>query len=149
MTDTHDAVNSPRHYTAHPSSIEAIELIENYMVNLGNAIKYLWRLGNKDAAVQELGKAQWYVKREIDFLIRTRIDLINKVSYVENKGIVLGLIERYLSHEEDGTLKQVKTLVMRAPFFTHSVDALEVAVDLLGRLIREARENETTAGAEL
>lgn len=135
-------MNHPSHYTAHASGIEAIEVTENYGFNLGNAIKYLWRLGNKDATVQELGKAKWYVKREIDFLQRSRYDLVYKVSHVENRGIVLGLVERYLMAEDEGTIRDVKELLMRAPFYVHSIDALEVAVSLLSRLINEARLKE-------
>jgi len=32
---------------------------------IGNAIKYLWRAGKKDATVQDLEKAKWYIEREI------------------------------------------------------------------------------------
>lgn len=31
----------------------------------GNAMKYLWRLGKKDAALQEARKARWYLDRMI------------------------------------------------------------------------------------
>ena len=33
--------------------------------NLGNAIKYIWRAGEKGDAVQDLEKSVWYVQREI------------------------------------------------------------------------------------
>lgn len=145
MTVTYDAVNRPRHYNSHPSLIEAIEVTENYGFCLGNAIKYLWRLGQKDASAQELAKARWYVKREIDFLHRTQVEAHYKVSYLNplNKGIVLGLIERYLDHEPEGTLKDVKQLLMRAPLFVTSIDALEVAEGLLLKLIAETKETRT------
>lgn len=44
---TVDNVNSPRHYTSHPSGIECIQITEHYGFNVGNAIKYLWRNGLK------------------------------------------------------------------------------------------------------
>lgn len=31
----------------------------------GNVMKYLWRLGKKDAALQEARKARWYLDRMI------------------------------------------------------------------------------------
>jgi hypothetical protein len=67
-----DAVNHPAHYQGgdakcskcgHP--IECIDVVRHLNFNVGNAIKYLWRLGKKDDAVQELKKAAWYVADEI------------------------------------------------------------------------------------
>jgi hypothetical protein len=62
-----EAVNHPRHYTSHPSGIEAIEVTRHMNFNTGNAIKYLWRAGikNEDAHIQDLEKALFYVKDEI------------------------------------------------------------------------------------
>lgn len=66
----HDAVNHPKHYTAHPSGVECIEITQHYNFCIGNAIKYLWRNGLKDSApqVQDLEKAIWYIQREINNL---------------------------------------------------------------------------------
>ncbi len=60
-----DMVEHPPHYTAHPSGVECIEIIEA-MANpsLAMAVKYLWRQGLKDDAVEDLRKARWYVERE-------------------------------------------------------------------------------------
>jgi hypothetical protein len=38
---------------------------------LGNAIKYLWRVDGKEAPVQDLEKAIWYIQREIDRRAKT------------------------------------------------------------------------------
>lgn len=38
-----DKINSPVHYTSHPSGIECIEVTESMPFCLGNAIKYIWR----------------------------------------------------------------------------------------------------------
>jgi Protein of unknwon function (DUF3310) len=64
MTD--DAVNHPRHYTAHPSGVECITITEHMGFNLGNAVKYIWRADLKSDAVEDLRKAAWYVNREIE-----------------------------------------------------------------------------------
>jgi hypothetical protein len=62
-----EQVNHPSHYTSHPSGVECIQITEHLNFCLGNAIKYLWRAGLKDGAdeIQDLEKAIWYLKREI------------------------------------------------------------------------------------
>lgn len=60
-----DDVNHPAHYTAHPSGVECITITEHMPFNVGNAIKYLWRAGEKGSQLQDLQKAAWYVQREI------------------------------------------------------------------------------------
>ena len=62
-----DLVNHPPHYKA--GGIEVIDFIEAKDLNfrLGNAIKYISRAGKKATdPVQDLEKAAWYLKREID-----------------------------------------------------------------------------------
>lgn len=65
-----DPVNHPKHYTAHPSGIECIEVTRHMNFNLGNAIKYIWRGGDKGNPVQDLEKAIWYLKDEIELIKR-------------------------------------------------------------------------------
>ena len=60
-----DPVNHPKHYTAHPSGGECIEVTEHMNFCVGNAIKYLWRAGLKGEQVEDLRKARWYIDREI------------------------------------------------------------------------------------
>jgi hypothetical protein len=65
----HDPVNHPRHYTSHPSGVEAITICEHMTFNLGNATKYIWRAGLKSpSAVEDLKKSVWYIQREIERL---------------------------------------------------------------------------------
>lgn len=61
----HDPVNHPKHYTAHPSGVEYIQITEHMGFNLGNAIKYIWRADLKADAIEDLRKAAWYLNREI------------------------------------------------------------------------------------
>lgn len=68
-----ELINHPAHYTQ--GDIECIDAIRASMTKeafcgycKGNAIKYLWRCGLKDVAVQELKKAQWYINRLIQEL---------------------------------------------------------------------------------
>lgn len=60
-----DPVNHPRHYTSHPSGIEAIEVTRHMTFNLGNAVKYIWRAGLKENEVEDLQKAMFYLADEI------------------------------------------------------------------------------------
>lgn len=61
----HDPVNHPRHYTAHPSGVECIQITRHMGFNLGNALKYIWRCDLKKDAVEDLRKARWYIDEEI------------------------------------------------------------------------------------
>ena len=63
-----DNINHPKHYTGHPSGIECIEVTQYMGFCLGNAIKYIWRDGQKEGedVNDDLRKAIWYIQREID-----------------------------------------------------------------------------------
>lgn len=60
-----DNVEHPAHYTAHPSGVECITIVEHFNFCLGNAIKYIWRAGLKGDAIEDLRKARFYIDREI------------------------------------------------------------------------------------
>jgi len=66
-------VNHPAHYNT--GKIEVIEFIEDQKLSyhLGNAVKYISRAGKKDPAktVEDLKKAQWYIRRQIEILSDT------------------------------------------------------------------------------
>lgn len=66
-----DPVNHPRHYNAHPSGVECIAIKRECCSNLGDAIKYLWRCGQKDGAPlrQDVEKAIWYLRDELAFRV--------------------------------------------------------------------------------
>lgn len=68
-----DAIN-PDHYKLGPrhsvcgEPIECIDTIINDDFLIGNAKKYLWRLGKKDDSVQEIRKAIWYLNKKVEQL---------------------------------------------------------------------------------
>ena len=62
----HDPVNSPKHYTAHPSGVECIDITQHMGFCLGNAMKYIWRADLKGNALEDLEKARFYINREIN-----------------------------------------------------------------------------------
>ena len=59
-----DPIN-PGHYRSHPSGVECITVTEHMTFCLGNAVKYIWRAGEKGDPVEDLRKARWYIDREI------------------------------------------------------------------------------------
>jgi hypothetical protein len=61
-----EAVNHPAHYQA--NGIEVIDIIENFDLNfnLGNTVKYVLRAGKKGNKKEDLEKAVWYLKRELN-----------------------------------------------------------------------------------
>lgn len=69
--ERYDAVNHPKHYTSHPSGVECIEITRHMTFNLGNVIKYLWRADHKNASLEDLKKAAWYLNDEIQRLETT------------------------------------------------------------------------------
>jgi hypothetical protein len=62
------AVHHPSHYGGADNPYEAIKVIEAWQLgfNLGNTVKYISRAGKKDDIIQDLEKAAWYLKREIE-----------------------------------------------------------------------------------
>lgn len=60
-----DPINPP-HYRGHPSGRQCIEFSEKMSFCLGNAFKYVWRCGEKGDALEDLRKAEWYLKREME-----------------------------------------------------------------------------------
>ena len=63
---TDDAVNSPKHYTSHPSGFQCIDVTRHMSFNLGNATKYIWRCDLKKDAIEDLRKAIFYLNDEIN-----------------------------------------------------------------------------------
>lgn len=63
-----DNVNHPSHYTQ--GKIEVIEYIndQKFNFNLGNAIKYICRCNHKGSKEEDLRKAIFYLKYELELL---------------------------------------------------------------------------------
>tara|TARA_R110000868_G_scaffold71845_1_gene209928 strand:- start:719 stop:940 length:222 start_codon:yes stop_codon:yes gene_type:complete len=65
-----DLVNSPSHYAS--GTVECIDAIEASLTDeafrgylKGNIQKYIWRYEEKCNSLQDLRKAEWYLKRLI------------------------------------------------------------------------------------
>lgn len=65
-----DVVNHPSHYT--DGKIEVLDFIEDKKLgfHLGNVVKYVSRAGKKnpDKTIEDLEKAEFYLKRKIEKL---------------------------------------------------------------------------------
>lgn len=58
---TKELVNHPDHYM-NASGVECIDIVKHMMFSTGNTMKYIYRLGNKDEAKQEIRKGIFYLK---------------------------------------------------------------------------------------
>lgn len=63
-------INHPKHYNEHPSGVECISVIRWETLNLGNVMKYIWRLRDKTLLdqIKDLKKAEFYLRDEIERL---------------------------------------------------------------------------------
>lgn len=85
----YEKVNHPEHYK--PGTYETINVIEHYNLGfcLGNAIKYILRAGNKPSSSKEedLKKALWYIKREIEKLEKTKKEHVKPILLTEKEAL--------------------------------------------------------------
>lgn len=63
-----EKIDHPDHYGGKDNPYEAIKVIEAWGLgfNLGNTVKYISRAGKKGSRKEDLEKALWYLKREIN-----------------------------------------------------------------------------------
>lgn len=103
-----DVIN-PDHYKTHPvfGDLECVDITSRLGFLRGNAIKYLWRLGRKDAASQDAHKALWYIDKLAE-------------SYQVPDGAA------GVSHVHATTIKDSELLSRLTP--THQVDLIQWAV---------------------
>ena len=88
-----DNVNHPKHYTQ--GGVECIDALTAATINLkgidavctANAIKYLWRWGQKNG-VEDLKKARWY----IDKLVKENEVVEDTNKAIENKFFMTAVI---------------------------------------------------------
>lgn len=61
-----EVINHPLHYGG-DTTYEAIKVIEAWDLDflLGNTVKYISRAGKKGSRLEDLRKAEWYLKRAI------------------------------------------------------------------------------------
>ena len=135
-----DSVDHPAHYNKHPAGIETIEVIEHMTLNLGTAIKYLWRAGLKeiDATEEDLDKAIWYIQREKARLFgRPPVDILSDPETFETHQRQVDLIKRWdtktpAMRQALDAIERARTGVVAAPAFSTDPAAdVKEAVDNL------------------
>lgn len=77
-----EKVNHPQHYGG-DTVYEAIKVIDAWKLNfnLGNAVKYISRVGKKGDTIENLEKSIWYLKHEIETIQEEEealLDLANR-----------------------------------------------------------------------
>ena len=67
VASNNDPVNHPKHYGG-DTTYETIKVIEAWKLGfaLGNAVKYISRAQHKGKLIEDLLKAEFYIKREIE-----------------------------------------------------------------------------------
>lgn len=92
MSD-HDPVNHPTHYASEAKCsgcnepIECIDVVRHMSFDQGNAMKYLWRAGKKDATVQDLKKAVWYIQDMISSLEGTKNPNVHRLAGIRAENL--------------------------------------------------------------
>jgi hypothetical protein len=68
-----DSINHPPHYKT-ASGLESIDVIDafGFNFNLGNCFKYLARAKKKGTELEDLKKAAWYLRHEIETQAKKR-----------------------------------------------------------------------------
>ena len=98
---TKELVNHPDHYM-NASGVECIDIVKHMKFCSGNAMKYIYRLGNKDEAAQEIKKAIFYLgvasaeEETNDYTKAPNIkSLFDKVSEVQPREIKAAMLMIY------------------------------------------------------
>jgi len=61
-----EVIDHPPHY-AKIAGVECIDIAEHMSFNVGNALKYVWRRHAKGDPVENLRKAEWYLRRAREY----------------------------------------------------------------------------------
>lgn len=81
---TGSSVNHPSHYNMY-DGFEVMDLVEQMNFNKGNAVKYVSRAEFKGKEIEDLEKARWYLKKEIQ-----RLKRLEKKKRPRRGGVITG-----------------------------------------------------------
>ena len=93
-----EAVNHPKHYTAHPSGIECIEVTRHMPFSLGNAFKYIFRHKNKNQPKQDILKALWYLSDQMQNNTNVGLTALDRIVLANSYCIYDGECDEALKH---------------------------------------------------
>lgn len=122
-----DAIN-PKHYKCHPSGVECIQIRRHLKSNRSDAIKYLWRCGQKDAQVQELNKAIWYLRDEI-------VEFSGDIEYSQKTTRLLDNLLLTLALHQDNCVRRLFNFIVFG-----DAECLQQAIDIIKNMIKELEQ---------
>lgn len=106
-------INSPEHYNQ--GNIECIDALESmcspeeFMGFLRcNVLKYLWRVNHKDNTKQDIMKADWYLRRFINF--QSAYSQVNEPYKAELRQLVEDIDSALNKNAESDSLRIVRIL---------------------------------------
>lgn len=117
------SVNHPKHYNAHPSGVECIDIVEHLTFNLGNAVKYVFRSDHKGNRLEDVKKAVWYLRRSMAH--GAAFDAMG-VSHV------LPLIERVLAVEP--AVSPLRTMLEGVVKLARTSEPMSVYAEMIAKL---------------
>lgn len=127
-----DLVNTPAHYTSHPSGVECIDVTKRLPFALANVIKYVWRYNLKNGT-EDLEKAQKYLSwvESVDLFT-----VFNVRQYYPSDNTLRMIIK---SDPENHTLRHLLEVLMlvRKHDITGARNHLSMAKASLDALIKE------------
>ena len=124
--DPNERVDHPRHYNAHQSGVETIELIEHLPCNLANAVKYIWRCGLKatETPLRDLKSARWYTEREIQ---RVRLFELDGEPTPKTDVVWRALARRVIENDPGGALSEYLDCLLGLEF-DNMIDVIDSAI---------------------
>lgn len=108
-----DNVNNPSHYLKAAVTIEPIELTSRMTSCIGQALQYICRAPYKDNQVEDLKKAVFYLKKQLD---------VGDYVYVNDSATPY--ITIFSEHSKEKTFKIVLSMLFSKVYFSDSEDVL-------------------------
>lgn len=135
-----EKINHPKHYNNHPSGVEAIEIIRSFSFNLGNTFKYVFRRNDKENYIEDLNKALFYVKDEIEFRKNREVGFFSRIARdlqlpdlfkFKDYAKRTVLIKKILSSESSFECKIIYKHLNEADYYIYDItDLLEASIAL-------------------
>ena len=130
--------NKPERYNSHPNGVECCEYTDYMGFNIGNAFKYLFRLGHKGERNHELGKAQWYVKRQYQVLNNKPKYILRDFEMANNLKPPVPIPPDFRIDNEPLRSKALETLFAISHNNTPVLDGLRYTNELIERMLKGA-----------
>lgn len=140
----YNPVTRPQHYLQHSSGVEPILICEHMNFCVGNAFKYLYRCTEKGYTLNDLKKAQWYIRREHNRRFGRWFQWLweneNYDAFFDGDESIRRVLEN--ENRYSGWMKQALERLYTASIQKNGILALERAEQCVDRMIQvqESRE---------